>query len=487
MVQRLVKYLFLMLSFVVLTANAQSTPPTTATVEEWMVSAIFTSGGESENVNEAMQVAFDGNDIYFNFPNPIQGNTWMKGTRNGTTVTFAKGQKVGSYGGRTVYYVGLGENNTLCDMVFTYDEANSQFVLGDMYLVLNGSLTENSALGYFSPVVIMKENASSDTTQDYVLTGKNVNPYDESQYEELSEDVKVVVDGSNISIQGLSAFDPSLWLQGTIDGSAATFAKRQSAGTYNTTQLYMIGYDGKECDITFSYDATTRVLVAQQYILCVTSDGNTYQMLTDIVLSPKSGAQPVQPEVVTPPAGLQTTPYVFTGNKMLYNDQGEYTGYEEVKRNARVGFHSSSEVYIQGLCEQLPEAWVKGTVSDGAFGDKDVTVAAGQYYGQYGLYPLYIVARYGNELTDMKLVYDPQTREFKNEGGVYMVLNVMPNQPAPIEIYATVSLTPGTLSGIKDVEKVKADSATSYYNLSGQRVKNPSKGIFIVNGKKVLK
>jgi hypothetical protein len=130
---------------------------------------------------------------------------------------------------------------------------------------------------------------------------------------------------------------------------------------------------------------------------------------------------------------------------------------------------------------------VKGTVSDGAFGDKDVTVAAGQYYGQYGLYPLYIVARYGNELTDMKFVYDPQTREFKNEGGVYMVLNVMPNQPAPIEIYATVSLTPGTLSGIKDVENTKVPGATSYYNLSGQRVKNPSKGIFIVKGKKVLK
>jgi hypothetical protein len=278
-----------------------------------------------------------------------------------------------------------------------------------------------------------------------------------------------------------------MWLHGTIDGSVATFAKRQSAGTYGTTQLYMIGYDGSECDITFSYDAESGVLVAQQYILCVTSDGNTYQMLTDVVLSPKNGAQPVLPEVVTPPAELQTASYVFTGNKMLYNDEGEYTGYEVAKRNARVGFYNTNEVYIQGLCEQLPEAWVKGTVADGAFGDKAVTVAAGQFYGQYGLYPLYIVARYGNELTDMKFVYDPQTREFKNEGGVYMVLNVMPNQPAPIEIYATVSLTPGSLSGIQDVEKVKADSATSYYNLSGQRVKNPSKGFFIINGKKVLK
>ena len=63
----------------------------------------------------------------------------------------------------------------------------------------------------------------------------------------------------------------------------------------------------------------------------------------------------------------------------------------------------------------------------------------------------------------------------------------MPNQPAPIEIYATVSLTLGSLSGIKDVENTKVPGATSYYNLSGQRVQNPSKGIFIVNGKKVLK
>ena len=482
--RRIVNTLLILLLCFVTAANAQTVPPSGATIENWYIFSTFTSGDESEDVNEAMQVAFDGDDIYFNFPNPIQGNTWMKGTRNGTVVTFSKGQKVGTYSGLTVYYMGLNSDG-LCDIVFNYDETQKVFTLGEMYIALNGSLTQNYALGYFSPVII---TAANETDKDaYILTGKNVNPYNESQYEELTEDVKVVVDGNNISIQGLSAFDPTMWLHGTIDGSVATFAKRQSAGTYGTTQLYMIGYDGSECDITFSYDAESGVLVAQQYILCVTSDGNTYQMLTDVVLSPKNGAQPALPEVVTPPADLQATPYVFTGNKMIYNNEGEYTGYEEVKRNARIGFYNTNEVYIQGLCEQLPEAWVKGTVSDGAFGDKDVTVAAGQFYGQYGLYPLYIVARYGNELTDMKFVYDPQTREFKNEGGVYMVLNVMPNQPAPIEIYATVSLTPGSLSGIKDVEKVKADSATSYYNLSGQCVKNPSKGIFIINGKKVLK
>ena len=480
--------LFLLAAWtVVMSICAQSAPPATAQTEEWYVSYNFTSGDESETATEAMQVAFDGDDIYFNFPNPITGNTWMKGTRDGAVVTFAKGQTVGTYGGTKVYYMGQNEDG-LCDIVFNYDEANGIFYMTDMWLLLNGSLTQSYALGYFSLVVVSKTNGGGDAdATDYVLTGKNVNPSNESQYEEINEVVKVRIDGSSIAIQGLSAYDASAWLTGTISNGVATFAKRQSAGSYNNTPLYFIGYDGSEQDVTFSYDEASGMLVAQQYILCITEDGNTYQMLQDVVLTPGSEVGPAQPEVVVPPTGMVVTKYVFTANKMLTDDEGNYSGYEEVKRQLRIGFfNNNTEVYVQGFCEQLPNAWVKGTVTDGAFGDKTVTFAAGQYYGQYGLYPLYLAARYGNEFTDMVFNYDPQTREFQNEGGVYLILNAMPSQPAPIEQYVTVKLTPGVYSGI---DGITADPTANdaWYNTQGIRVAQPGKGIYIYKGKKVKK
>lgn len=85
---------------------------------------------------------------------------------------------------------------------------------------------------------------------------------------------------------------------------------------------------------------------------------------------------------VTPPEGIQTTEYGLKAQSFNY---GVYT---PVVIPINVGFQES-EVYIQGLCEYLPEAWVKGTRN----GNK-VTFLAGQYFGSssdgYGMdYPLY--------------------------------------------------------------------------------------------------
>ena len=44
----------------------------------------------------------------------------------------------------------------------------------------------------------------------------------------------------------------------------------------------------------------------------------------------------------------------------------------------------------------------------------------------------------------------------------------------------------GTVTAIEGVEAEAADGDKVYYNLSGQRVENPAKGLYIVNGKKVI-
>ena len=63
--------------------------------------------------------------------------------------------------------------------------------------------------------------------------------------------------------------------------------------------------------------------------------------------------KPATPEVVVAPEGLVTEEYSITARN--YEDKADVSG------NVLIGF-DGSDVYIQGLCTRLPEAWVKGTL-----------------------------------------------------------------------------------------------------------------------------
>lgn len=76
-----------------------------------------------------------------------------------------------------------------------------------------------------------------------------------------------------------------------------------------------------------------------------------------------------QGTVVTPPEGMETAAY---GLKTQSFNYGVYTS---TVMPLTIGFHDA-DVYIQGLCEYLPEAWIKGTREGNS-----VTFAKGQYFG----------------------------------------------------------------------------------------------------------
>ena len=448
---------------------AQSNPPADATKETWYINALFTSGGESEDVSEPMDIAYSGEDVYFNFPNPITGNTWMKGTRNGNYVTFDRGQLVGSYGGTKIYYMGVGESG-LCDIEFTYNEEAEAYVLGDMWLALTNSLTQTNALGYFSPVTITK-NAPSSTDDEtaYTMTGKNVNPNNEEQYESLDERVKVAIEGDSIFIQGLSAYDPSAWLAGTISDSIATFKKNQPAGVYGGKQLYFIGYAGEsDIDIEFDYLSSLEMLVAKSYILCATADHNTYQILTDVVLK-KQGDDPQPDEpLVELPAGATPIDYTFKATSILYNPDGSLAGMQPVEMPVKVAFAGSKEVYVQGLCDFMPEAWVKGTVDT-----DEVTFARGQFMGR-SVYPVYFMGRIFNEMSDV--VFTLSNNRVLRSGSYYVVINASKSEFMPYSVYAGVTMERNT-SGI---DAPAADgTAEIYTDLQGRRTGKSARGLLI--------
>jgi len=74
-------------------------------------------------------------------------------------------------------------------------------------------------------------------------------------------------------------------------------------------------------------------------------------------------------EVVTPPDNLNVEEYALKAQS--YN----YGSYTTVTKPLAIGFNGT-DVYLQGLCEYLPNAWIKGTLD----GNK-VTFATGQFFG----------------------------------------------------------------------------------------------------------
>lgn len=143
-----------------LTASADST------TETWYVTYNFVyhdaNGKEvSEAATEPMQFTFDeANNVAFNFPNPINGNAWMRGTKNSEgNLVFPNGQTIGRFGTETAYYCG-SDGEKMTDITFLYSAESNSYLCMNAILI-NSSKTKISAWGYFTTVVVSKEASSN--------------------------------------------------------------------------------------------------------------------------------------------------------------------------------------------------------------------------------------------------------------------------------------------------------------------------------------
>ena len=347
-----------------------------------------------------------------------------------------------------------------------------------------------AAMSYAQPTpVVLPETA---TVEDYTLTGKNYfNPEDENGYEDLNETIKIGFDGNDVYIQGLCGYLPEAWIKGVRNGSDVTFESGQFYGyfTYGTASLpmYFCGYNGAITDVVFQYNEEYGIFVTDSYIVTNSNTAtlDAYHYLTDVILF-KGAAEP-QDEVVTPPAGMENVPYIFTATRIILDEEGYHS--ENVTRNVTVGFAQNSEVYIQGLCEQLPEAWIVGTKN----GD-EATFKGGQFYGNYtdedGEWKLYFGSRLAGQteqIDDMTFDYDLSTGAFTSTQ--YMILNSTRSTYAPFEEYVNVRIerNPSGPTAIEGAETENNIVNVTYTDISGRSISNPetTRGIIIMTTTKV--
>ena len=219
--------------------------------------------------------------------------------------------------------------------------------------------------------------------------------------------VGLAIDGNDLYIRGIGSMDAEAWVKGTknADGDYV-FPKGQEIGTYyDEDRLFLLGYAEDEVsDVVLKIDAANNVYeFTTDFVENADYTDKTYyvQWVNAGTTIEMGEAQPEVLEPVVIPDGLVTEVYSFTATAYFDN--------VTVAKNVLVGF-DGEDVYIQGISDGLPEAWMKGTID----GDK-VTIPAGQYIGKYSDYDLWTIGFIdGTGVSDYTMDFDEETSALTN-------------------------------------------------------------------------
>ena len=96
--------------------------PEGAVVETWYNNATQVANSGNTPVETSAKIAFVGDDVYLSGIFESFPDSWIKGTINGTTVTFSGLQFIGEYSGYNIFAVGT-DGEGLVDFQMTYDAA----------------------------------------------------------------------------------------------------------------------------------------------------------------------------------------------------------------------------------------------------------------------------------------------------------------------------------------------------------------------------
>jgi hypothetical protein len=321
-------------------------------------------------------IAFDGDDVYILEPVAGFSGNWVKGTKEGNTITVPMKQLVTwnpsySYG----TYLVMAHVNTATLEATTDETAEAvTYTIGD-----DGAITQN---GTSAAYVLALAWTDDDNPMYYGSTGEfatvftpyaipdPVTPPADLVIEELpmsgtltangsqnySTTVKVGKQGTDIYMQGLNPFLPEAWAKGTFENGKATFPI-QLMGINNDGEPYYLAaysYGNGIIPLTLQYDAELNFYTTNEYVLYNANETTVdfYGYMSGMTIG-------TIPTGITPPEDLQTIKLTATGRRYLGQDD-----YEEIEQFVKVGI-DGTDIYIQGLFATVPNGWVKGTIANG--------------------------------------------------------------------------------------------------------------------------
>ena len=460
-----------------------------------------------EQQEGALTIVFaDSNKVYIQRPvSWSYYDGWVEGTlsEDGKTITVPMGQYI-AYTKSLEMAVQVG--------VFVYDEsAESYFyeeAIDELYYTINddGSISQedtdqsiilgtmNRAFGDNFQYLDYEWLQSGDYGSVYIpINELPITPPDDMsvhsmylttavndgmEWEPYTAKVNVGFDGNDMWLQGISEFLPKAWIKGVREGNKIIFPNSQLLGA-NDALLYFKCAEfnpvngnttQKDMELTINDDGTYSTF---DYVFITADKDNLYYInyYQGLTLSR-------YPDVVTiVPDDLEVKDYIFTYKTRsspvapLVNSQTK----------VKVGFFEDM-VFIKGLWEYMPDAWVGGTLEDGKL-VMNLAQFMGNYKEEYsGVYPIFLTAFDNNTgllLPQVTFTFNAGTRSF-HEASSPLSIGINKTGYLSLQDFFECALIPEN-SG---VESIIADDVyvTGYYDLQGRQFNEAptTGGIYII-------
>lgn len=333
----------------------------------------------------------------------------------------------------------------------------------------------------------------------FVYTSQGFEDYTQSDY--ISKTMNVCIDGSDIYIQGLaSAFFPEGWVKGTISGNKVTIPCGQCVGEDEYGPEYIVGFsasaetgDEPGVDIVFDYDATAGTLSLNESVGAIVESADPESVMayalweglqltkTELITSPSEGEEYIVDD--------ENTILAYWDDSLNDGKGGWYDATQEIEETFSVVI-DGTDIYIRGLDTfYLPDAWVKGTISD-----NKAVFPTGQYAGtdDDGYSDFIVGVNYETgEIVDINFTYDPETGKLTLDENIVLAIFDGLNYDYCTPYYYWQSLTLIKAASDETPDAISTINAKqengAIYNLQGVKMNKPTqKGVYIHNGRKVI-
>ena len=262
-------------------------------------------------------------NILYSFPT----GTWVKGTREGSTITVPAAQPVyWNANAETTYSIrwGICEDGMMFSMnglldSFTFDVNDDEGTIA-----LRGSSAENfmglfwdddfafawqgdyetvwTYQGDYQPMPVVTVTPPAGLTTETWYTKGHLLIDDELVL--FKSTMTIGFSGEEVYLKIQREGFADAWMKGVISGETVTFSGLQSLGTLDdedNTPLYAVGCDGNDlADFVMTYDAEAKTLTSQNILLAnaAREEVSAQQWISDITIS-----------LVDPFAPIETLPY----------------------------------------------------------------------------------------------------------------------------------------------------------------------------------
>ena len=272
------------------------TPPEGLVTEEY----ILTTANyvyEWEPYTAVVKVGFDGDDMWLQGISEFLPDAWIKGTREGNTVTFPNPQLLGSYEvllyfKSANYNPGTG-NTVQKDMVLTINDDNSFYTYD--YVFISVDKNNLSYINFYQGLTLSKSPDATVTvpedlrTYKYLLKCTTTDEYGSMVADQTS--VMLGFRGDHVYIQGLWPYLPESWVEGRLVNGQLVFDLPQYLGNLDqeyemTYPIYLIGFEESSGlinrQVTFDYAPQTGIFSNPSSALGLAINKTGYLNLQDL-------------------------------------------------------------------------------------------------------------------------------------------------------------------------------------------------------------